>query len=81
MGICDKNLIGEAFNEGNKKLEVKAGFYKDREINTGEAIELVQRHSNVMITGPEIIKVLKEKGLIAEYSTVQGVPYAMIFKW
>lgn len=84
VAICDSNLIGKKFEEGQKQLEVRENFYKDKELSSEKALNLIQleakEDSTFNIVGPESIKLAKQAGIITDegIKKIQGVPLALV---
>ena len=84
VAICDANLLGKKIEEGNKQLDIRESFYKDKNLSYKEAISLMQfqigEDSTFNIVGEESIKAAKEAGIINDkgIGTVNNIPYALV---
>lgn len=84
IAICDTELIGKKFQEGNFELFVKESFYNGEEVTEEELkskIEFYHREDATFnIVGEKSIKIALEKGIIKEegVKTIQGVPFALV---
>jgi uncharacterized protein len=84
VAICDSELIGKTFEQGNLQLEVKESFFKGEEVSKEELTEIIKDMSTedatFNIVGKESIKLALSEGLIHKegIKTIQGVPYALV---
>jgi hypothetical protein len=85
IAICDEDLIGKTFEEGEKKIFIRKNFFKDQQMSKQEVIKLIYRYANndatFNIVGKEAISTAIEAGLINEESTmkIQEIPIALVF--
>lgn len=84
IALCDKDLIGKVFEQGDYKLELKESFYKGKEVSEPEAIKLIRAYSNedatFNIVGKNSIDTALKAGIIKEniIKTVNGIPFALV---
>ena len=83
VAICDSNLLGKKFEQGNLQLEVKESFYGG-EKKTEQEIEGLMRDfttddSMFNLVGEKTIKLALKLGLIDEEGIIhiQGIPHAL----
>ena len=84
VAICDSELIGKVFYEGNFQLDVKENFFKGDEVSEEKMIEIMKK----MSAEDAIFNIVGEKsvnaGLKAEIISedgikkIQGVPFALV---
>ena|SRR3989344_4677263 len=85
IAICDKELIGKKFEEKNRQLEIRASFFKDREVNEEECIRIinseVKEDATFNIVGNKSVGVAIKAGLIDKkaISKIEEVPFALTF--
>lgn len=85
VAVCDSDLIGKKFEEGNRQLDIPERFYKDTEMNEEQVIDLFARYSRedatFNIVGPEAVRVALNAEIIAEdhVGHIQGVPFVLVF--
>ncbi len=82
VAICDEELLGKKFENGEKQLDVKEDFYKDELLSKEDVIKIIKSESNVSLVGRRIIELCISKGIICKENVleVKGIPYAMIFE-
>jgi len=84
VAVCDSELLGKRFEEGNFQLDVKENFYKGEEKSEEETIEFLKRMSQedatFNIVGEKSVKAALEAGIINEswVGQVQGVQFALV---
>ena len=83
VAICDSELLGKKFEEGNMQLDVRENFYNGEEIDEGKAgdilRDLASDDATFNIVGEKAIKAAIEAGLISTESIirVRGIPFAL----
>ncbi len=84
VAICDSDLIGKYFNEGDLQLDVKESFYKGEDVSREKAIEIMKDMSKedatFNIVGEESVDAGIEAGVISENGVIKihGVPFGMV---
>jgi len=75
--LCDSNLIGKKFVEGDSCLNVTERFYKGREF-VEEDIELIRDSNNLNVVGEESIKLVSKYKKIDKVIKVENIPHAIV---
>lgn len=84
VAVCDKELLGKKFEEGNLQLDVKENFYSGKECSEKQVIEIIQRMSDedatFNIVGKKSISAALKAGIIVEegIKEIQSVPFALV---
>lgn len=83
VAVCDENLLGEYFEEGNRQLDIKEDFYSGEKKSKEEVIELLKdfnkSDSTFNLVGKESVdagiksKVISKSGVMK----IKGVPFAL----
>ncbi|MFA6974259.1 MAG: DUF424 family protein [Parcubacteria group bacterium] len=82
--ICDSDLIGKKFEEGEFQLDIKESFYNGEKTSEKEAIEILidmkKEDATFNIVGKKSVAATLKAGVIEkeEIKTIQGVPFALI---
>jgi hypothetical protein len=82
--ICDKELIGKKFDQGEFQLNIKENFFQGEEKTKQEVIEIIgrmaQEDATFNIVGNKSINAALETGIINKegIKTIQDVPFAMV---
>jgi hypothetical protein len=85
VAICDTELVGKSFEEGNRQLKLNEHFYKGVELSYAEVVKIIQQQiqedASFNIVGKEAIKAAQEAGLITKenVTTIQTIPYTLTF--
>jgi len=84
VAICDAELLGKKFEEGNFQLDVKESFFKGEKTSEEKAIEIMQDMSRedatFNIVGEKSINTAIKAGIITQNSIkkIQSIPFALI---
>ena len=84
IAICDSDLLGKRFEEGNLQLDVKENFFKGEEKSAEEIInickDMKKEDATFNIMGKESCDTAKKAGIIKEENIgeIGGIPYALI---
>jgi len=86
IAICDADLLGKKFEEGNFQLDVKENFFKGEKTSEEELINILKNEytedSTFNIIGKKSINTALKAGIISEeeIKKIQGIPYVLILK-
>ena len=81
LAACDKELLGQTFEEGELHIHVHEWFYGG-EIITLEQLAVKLKNCNVAnLVGERVIGKAKELGLVTDEHIIiiQGTPHAQLF--
>ncbi|HLD54932.1 MAG TPA: DUF424 family protein [Candidatus Nanoarchaeia archaeon] len=84
VAICDTNLLGKNFSEGQIQLDVKESFYKGEEKSEKEMIEIIRdmamEDATFNIVGSESINAALKAGLILkeDIRKIKEIPFVMV---
>ena len=85
IAICDSDLIGKKFEEGEIQLYVKESFYSGEPMSEQEVSALIKnmekKFPSYNIVGKKAVELcIKEKLISCDgVKTVEGIPHAMVF--
>lgn len=83
LAICDEDLIGKTFEEGELCLEVNEEFYKGEKKNKEEVLELLKDDEikSINVVGKESVAVAVEAKVINKENVlfIDNVPHAQSF--
>lgn len=83
VAICDAELIGKKFEEGDFQLEVKESFFKGEITEEEKAVEIMKdmrlEDATFNIVGERSIALAIKSGIIKEENVrkISGVPFAL----
>lgn len=78
VAVCDTNLIGKKFEDGDLQLDLGSDFYKGEEMDEKEAGDLVRNADIINLAGEESIRLGLAEGVIDEEHVlkIKGIPHA-----
>ncbi|MBM3228416.1 DUF424 family protein [Candidatus Pacearchaeota archaeon] len=82
VAICDSELLGKKFEEGKFQLDIKENFYRGKEANEAEILEIIDNFSKKDATfnlvGPKSVALGLKAGIILseEIGEIKGTPFA-----
>ncbi|RLI79946.1 DUF424 domain-containing protein [Archaeoglobales archaeon] len=66
VAVCDSDIVGKIFREGDLKIEVKEEFYGEREVGEEEVKSALKRATIANITGKKAVELAIRIGIIDE---------------
>ena len=80
LAVCDKEILGKLFSEGDKQLDVSEDFYNGDDVDEDEAGDLMRNAHIVNIVGDKAIRLaIKEELIDSEnIKKIAGIPYAQV---
>jgi hypothetical protein len=80
VAICDQNILGESFEEGDRCIHVNERFYKGRLVTIEEGIAAMGKATIANIVGENIVNEALKAHLIHERGIIriQNVPHAQV---
>jgi hypothetical protein len=64
VAVCDSELVGKTFRDGELKIEVKESFYGEREVGEEEVRKALRMATIANITGRRAVELAIEMGII-----------------
>lgn len=84
MAVCDSELLGETYEQGNRILEVRESFFNGEEKSETEIIELMKdlasEDATFNIVGEKSVNCALKAGVISKEGIikVQNIPFALV---
>ncbi|NMB66968.1 DUF424 family protein [Candidatus Woesearchaeota archaeon] len=84
VALCDSELIGKKFEEGNLQLDIKEDFFKGEDFNEEQASLILKKmekeDATFYIVGEKSINLCIKKDLIKKdfVKYIQGIPFCLI---
>ena len=84
IAICDTNLLGKTFEQGEKQIFVKESFYKGEERTPEETInimkDMTKEDSTFNIVGEQSIETALKAKIISKkhIKKIKDIPYALV---
>ena len=83
VAVCDKEIVGKKFEQGQLQLDLRENFYKGEIFNFEKAVEMMQKQSRedatFNIVGKNSIKAAVKAGIISKegIGKIANIPYAL----
>jgi uncharacterized protein len=83
VALCDSDLIGKEFEEGDRYLKVSEVFFKGEEISEDDLRKIFKGVDNLNIVGKEVVDFALKEGFINEEDVIliQGVPHVQVYRF
>ncbi|VVB78589.1 Uncharacterised protein [uncultured archaeon] len=84
VALCDTDLIGKTFSEGNRQIQINENFFKGEEKNRSEIVEILKdmekEDSTFNIVGKESVECAIEAGVISKDGIIiiDNIPVALV---
>ena len=80
LSLCDKELLGKEFEDGNGFLNLKSDFYNGTEFNIEKSDIIISKSNSINAVGNESIKLLLNKNITndSHIKKIKKIPYAII---
>ncbi len=80
LAICDNDVLGKKYTEGNKQLDLRSDFYKGEEMNEEELKELVKKAYIINAVGKKAVKFLISEGMVSKERIINiaKIPHAQV---
>lgn len=85
VALCDEDIIGKRFEEGERQLDLRENFYRGERITHEEAVALIRfqigEDATFTIVGTKAVKAAIAAGVTSKehIARVVGVPFTLIF--
>jgi hypothetical protein len=78
ISVCDKELLGQLFEENGKQLDLRGDFYKGEEKSVQEIGDLMRNADGVNLAGDESVELGLQEGVIDKEHVmkVKNIPHA-----
>ncbi len=64
VAICDEEILGKEFREGNLVLKIDPSFYGGKLVDLEEAIDAIISADIAVISGKRIVEELAKRGIV-----------------
>lgn len=78
IAVCDSDLVGRKFSEGDRQLDLTSDFYKGEERDEKDIGDLIRNADIVNLVGKNAVKIgLQEEVITQDHViTISGIPHA-----
>lgn len=79
VSVCDKEILGRIFEEGDLILDLSGDFYDGKEMSDEDVGDLIRNANIVNLVGDSAVKLGVEEDVVDESSvkTIEGIPFAI----
>lgn len=83
VAICDSNLLGKKFEQGNLQLDLTTEFFKGEKMTEKQVLEIIEdavrEDASFNIVGEKSIACALKTGIISKkgIKKIQGIPIAL----
>ncbi|MBW2970933.1 DUF424 family protein [Candidatus Woesearchaeota archaeon] len=83
LTICDDEILGRIYSEGEKQLDLSSEFYKGEKMAESQLRELVKHAYMINAVGKKSIKCCVDSGVIdaGRVATISKIPYAQMVRF
>ncbi|MFA5855764.1 MAG: DUF424 family protein [Candidatus Pacearchaeota archaeon] len=84
VALCDSDLIGKTFTEGNRQIKIHEHFFKGEERSYEEILELLidmeKEDATFNIVGKDSVNAALDAGIITKEGIIEieGIPIALV---
>lgn len=80
--ICDSNLIGKKFVEGEKCILVSEYFFKGELVDNNVIAEIVAKAESLNVIGKNAVEICIDLGVVNKENVafISSVPYTIVFE-
>ncbi|MFW9935756.1 MAG: DUF424 domain-containing protein [Candidatus Thorarchaeota archaeon] len=80
VAICDQNILGQSFEEGDRCIHINERFYKGKLVSVEEGLAAMGKATIANIVGENIVNEALKAQLIHERGVIriQNVPHAQV---
>ena len=81
--LCDDDILGRRFEEGDIQLDLSSEFYKGCPMNNKETATLIRRAYAINAVGEHAVALCIQEGVVEKtrVNTVMGIPYAQMVRF
>lgn len=81
VAVCDDNLLGKKFEQGDFQIDLTSNFYKGEKASEERLREMLKGAYLADFVGQESVSFAVKEKLVAEGNEikVKGVPHAQVF--
>ncbi len=80
LAVCDEEVLGCVFEDGDIYFEVKESFYKGELVDKQQLIKLLMNMRNINIIGNNAVSIADSLGMVSKTINISGVKHAIIVK-
>ncbi|HLC68107.1 MAG TPA: DUF424 family protein [archaeon] len=71
LAVCDANILGKTFTEGDLTLHVSKDFYGEKKSDAAAVLKIAKKSTIINAVGNDIVQLLIDKKIVNEESVIQ----------
>ena len=81
INVCQTDLLGKVFREGQKVLDISEKFYGGEQVELDYAFSLVDEATVISLVGNYVVEEAIRRGIVHKDSVlvVEGVKFAQVY--
>ena len=82
IAMCDADVVGKTFREGQLKLQVNSEFYDGARLSLEDGFAKIDQATIINLTGTRVVERAVKEGVVHREAIIRisGVPHAMWVK-
>jgi len=80
VAVCDSDVFGKCFEEGEFCLDLSTDFFDGEEMETDKISQLIEKAYVVSFAGCKAVDLGKKLDLVKRVNEIQDVPYAQVVR-
>lgn len=84
VAVCDKDLIGKCFTEGNRQIDLTGNFFKGEPVDENKAkseiLRCLREDATFNIVGGKSVGLVRDMGFVKDESIIKigDVPFVLM---
>jgi len=80
VAMCDEDVLGKTFEEGEVILEVSERFYKGKLVDDETAKDILKNGDILNLVGKKIVNLALKTGVVSKINIIKikGIPHAQV---
>jgi hypothetical protein len=82
LTICDEDVVGKLYEEGERQLDLTARYYQGEKIPVESALSLARKAASIQAVGKDAVNHCVKWGFLdkGQIVTVQGIPHGQMIR-
>lgn len=76
LAVCDSDIIGKVFEQGDRILDLSSSFYAGDEYTDDEIESLMKKSYMLNLAGRKSVDLAKRLGYVNNSIEIDGIPHA-----
>lgn len=78
VAVCDSDILGKKFEEGDLQLDLSSDFYNGKEMSEIDTGDIIRNAGSVNLVGEKSVEIGIKEGIVesSHVKKIAGIPYA-----